>query len=172
MSYSVMLLIVLYPASGAASLQQYVSTRQTEDHKRPLTHWPGNISIVFVTSVTFNHVNAMHDVHAVLHITALMTDCRPPKQEIGRYSLSASSAAKAVSASASLFIMSRALRTSFFLMVFNESCCCRFSRDTWSGKVSESTIPCTKLRYLQITGEAVSAVCPVTCRERVSHIAE
>ncbi len=66
-----------------------------------------------------------------------------------RNSLSASSASKSVSVSASFLIMSRALRTSFFLMVFRAACCCRFSLETCRGSVSESTMPCTKLRYLQ-----------------------
>lgn len=39
-------------------------------------------------------------------------------------------------------IMSKAFRTSFFLMVFKLLCCCSISRDTFKGKVSESTIPC------------------------------
>ena len=44
--------------------------------------------------------------------------------------------------------MSRALRTSFFLIVFKLVCCCSVSRETLRGRVSESTMPLMKLRYL------------------------
>ena len=40
------------------------------------------------------------------------------------------------------------MRTSFFLMVLRLVCCCSVSRLTFSGSVSESTIPLMNDRYL------------------------
>lgn len=48
-------------------------------------------------------------------------------------------------------IMSKAFRTSFFLMVFKLLCCCSISRDTFKGKVSESTIPWIFPMYTSVT---------------------
>lgn len=53
------------------------------------------------------------------------------------------------SASASLRMVSRALRTSFFFMVFRLSCACSVSLLTLRGSVSLSTMPFRKFRYLQ-----------------------
>ena len=44
--------------------------------------------------------------------------------------------------------MSSALRTSFFLMVLSDVCCCRVSRETFRGSVSLSTMPLMNDRYL------------------------
>jgi hypothetical protein len=51
-------------------------------------------------------------------------------------------------------IISKAFRTSFFLIVFKLLCCCSISRDTLSGRVSESTMPCNayQCRYAESTG--------------------
>ena len=45
-------------------------------------------------------------------------------------------------------MVSRALLTSFFLMVFREPWACRVSRDTERGRESLSTMPRRKFRYL------------------------
>ena len=60
------------------------------------------------------------------------------------------------SSSLIFFIMSSVLRTSFFLITFSSLCCCKVSRDTFSGRSSESTC---------IDGK----ICSVICHQLISY---
>jgi len=51
------------------------------------------------------------------------------------------------SSSLIFLIMSSVLRTSFFFITFSSLCCCSVSRDTFSGRSSESTYTCSDMQH-------------------------
>ena len=80
------------------------------------------------------------------HVRAILLPCNNASANIGAY-ISDNSQKSSYVFSSIFLIISSTFRTNFFFITLSSLCCWRFSRETLSGRSSESTRPRTNERY-------------------------